>query len=184
MANNLNRSTKSGSTLDELRALSSLIDASVKNIEKCMLDSGATFPSLNEPFTLESEMARLNPAVMEAASHIVAAAAQLTAIVRPTGLSLAVTAFQVSFHIPRHAVLLHTLYQFHLPSALRVAIETNVVEILREAGPQVCVILLLRSCDFQTAVIYRDCISMKYAKGIMRILISYVGVAFHFHTDL
>ena len=94
MANTSSNSAKFGSTLDELRALSNLIDVSVKSIEKCMQDSGASFPSLNEPFSLESEMARLNPVVMEAASHIVAASAQLTALVRPTGLSLAITAFQ------------------------------------------------------------------------------------------
>ena len=99
MAASSNIVTGLGSTLDELRALSNLIDVSVKNIEKSMLDSGNTFPSLNEPFTLESEIARLNPAIMESASHIVAAASQLTAIVRPTGLSLAVTAFQVRFFI-------------------------------------------------------------------------------------
>ena len=112
MANN---STKFGSTLEELRALSSLIDVSVKNIEKCMQDSGSAFPSLNEPFTLESEMARLNPAVMAAASHIVAAAAQLTAIVRPTGLSLAVTAFQVGLRF----CFVSSLYDVHFSFTFR-----------------------------------------------------------------
>ncbi|KAF8896767.1 S-adenosyl-L-methionine-dependent methyltransferase [Gymnopilus junonius] len=80
---------------------------------------GVKLPSLNDPFTQESEGPRMHPEVSQAVSHIVSAAAQLIAIVRPAPVTLMTTAIQV-----------------HVSSALRVAVDSNVVEILREAGSQ------------------------------------------------
>ncbi|KAI5123841.1 hypothetical protein M0805_009133 [Coniferiporia weirii] len=105
--------------MDELHALAKLVTDSVKQIEESCTARNVTFPPLNSTFSLESEAARMDPAVLQASANIVAAAAQLTAIVRPPTLTLWTTALA-----------------FHVPSALRLASETNTVEILREAGPQ------------------------------------------------
>ncbi|KII92455.1 hypothetical protein PLICRDRAFT_50832 [Plicaturopsis crispa FD-325 SS-3] len=105
--------------LQTMAALAKLISDSVAKIESHCTEKGVHFPTLDEPFTPESEKPRLDPLVIEAASIISSAAAQLTALVTPAPLQL-----------------LNATFQFHIPAAFRVAIETNVVEILREAGPQ------------------------------------------------
>ncbi|KAI5119287.1 hypothetical protein M0805_008066 [Coniferiporia weirii] len=104
--------------MDELKALAKLINDSVKRIEESCSARNVAFPPLSEPFSPESEAARMDPAVLQASTDIVAAAAQLTALVRPPPLSLLIKAGS-----------------FHVPSAIRLASETNTVEILREAGP-------------------------------------------------
>ncbi|KAF8953241.1 O-methyltransferase [Flammula alnicola] len=102
-----------------MTALVKLIADSVAKVDSFCASHNVKLPSLDEPFTLESEGPRMLPEVSEAVSHIVSAAAQLIAIVQPAPVTLMTTAIQV-----------------HVSSALRVAVDANVVEILREAGPQ------------------------------------------------
>ncbi|KAF9471449.1 S-adenosyl-L-methionine-dependent methyltransferase [Pholiota conissans] len=106
-------------TSQTLRSLASLITDSISKIELACATKNVKLPSLDEPFSPQSEAPLMNPEISEAASIIIAAASQLIATVRPAPMGLLTTAMQ-----------------FHLSSALRVAVETNVVEILREAGPQ------------------------------------------------
>ncbi|TDL27010.1 S-adenosyl-L-methionine-dependent methyltransferase [Rickenella mellea] len=105
--------------MEDLRNLTALISNAVKQIEESCNARQVSLPSLDDPFTLESESARLHPAVLEAVATIVAATNQLSVLVRPPALTL-----------------MSAAVQFHVPSALRTVTKANVVEILREAGPQ------------------------------------------------
>ncbi|KAI0341312.1 O-methyltransferase [Trametopsis cervina] len=106
-------------SLQELRALADLVKNSADAIEKACIDKELPFPSLDEPFTPQSEGARMLPEVQQAAGILVSAAAQLIAVVRPPPLSGVISSLQ-----------------FHISSCLRVAIENHVIEILRDSGPQ------------------------------------------------
>ncbi|KII92454.1 hypothetical protein PLICRDRAFT_172543 [Plicaturopsis crispa FD-325 SS-3] len=88
-------------------------------IESSCTARGVQLPTLDEPFTPQSELPRRDPEVLAATSIIVAAAAQLTALVTPAPL-----------------YLITNVMQFLVSSALRVAEATHISEILREAGPQ------------------------------------------------
>ncbi|SJL09154.1 uncharacterized protein ARMOST_12530 [Armillaria ostoyae] len=101
-----------------LKQLSNLISASVDQIESHYKSNGNfQYPSLDAPFdpTSPSEALSMDPAVIPAAMVIVSACAQLSATVNLPAM---------------------TMYDgiggFHLSSALRVALEANIVEILRE----------------------------------------------------
>ncbi|KAJ7269517.1 S-adenosyl-L-methionine-dependent methyltransferase [Mycena rebaudengoi] len=95
-----------------IRQLLELITKSVDTLE-------SAFPDLHELFAPPSEAFRANPAAAEAASIISAAALQLEAILTPPQVSL------------------YRIVGGHFKSAaLRVCLESNVTEILREAGPQ------------------------------------------------
>uniref|UniRef100_A0A8H7Y8H6 S-adenosyl-L-methionine-dependent methyltransferase n=1 Tax=Psilocybe cubensis TaxID=181762 RepID=A0A8H7Y8H6_PSICU len=100
-------------------ALAKLISDSVAKVDQLCIEQGVIFPSLDDPFTTESESIKLHPEVAEAANYIISAAAQLIAILRPVPVTLSTSAIHV-----------------HVSSALRVVVDSNVVEILREAGPQ------------------------------------------------
>ncbi|KAF8891394.1 S-adenosyl-L-methionine-dependent methyltransferase [Infundibulicybe gibba] len=102
-----------------LSSLANLISASIAAIERNCVARKVKLPSLDEPFTPQSEAPLLDPEVQNAAAIVIAAAAQLTATLRLAPVTLITTAVQ-----------------FHVSSALRVAADTNVIEILREAGPQ------------------------------------------------
>ncbi|EIM80621.1 S-adenosyl-L-methionine-dependent methyltransferase [Stereum hirsutum FP-91666 SS1] len=103
-----------------LTSLAQLITSAVSTIEQSCTSRNIPLPSLDEPFCAKTEALRLSdPQVMAAASHIAAAASQLAAIVMPSTSTVVTSA---------------TL--FHIPSALRAAVETNTAEILREAGPR------------------------------------------------
>ena len=75
-------------SLRELRALGNLINSSIDQIEQACQSQGKDLPSLHEPSSAESEAILLLPDVMKASNVIVAAAAQLTAAVRPPTISL------------------------------------------------------------------------------------------------
>ncbi|KAI0318584.1 S-adenosyl-L-methionine-dependent methyltransferase [Amylostereum chailletii] len=107
------------SSYSKMPALVSIIQGSVDAIEKAVEAQSLEFPSLATPFTPQSEAARNLPEVAQASALLVSAATQLVAAARSPEQSMTVVTFQ-------HA----------LSSALRVAIEANVVEVLREAGPQ------------------------------------------------
>lgn len=81
--------------MDELKALAKLIYDSVETIEKSCNDRNVTFPSLHEKYTPESEAARADPVVIEAAGNITAAASQLIAIARPAPVTLSTKSIQV-----------------------------------------------------------------------------------------
>ena len=74
--------------MDELKALVKLVSDSVDQIEKSCKSRNVTFPSLSGPYSLQSEAARLDPTVLQAAADISAATAQLSALVRPPPLTL------------------------------------------------------------------------------------------------
>lgn len=83
-------------SLQDLYVLLDLIKTSIGDIEQVYNTSGQPFPSLDEPFTPQSEALRMSPPVQKASSTIVAAAAQLIACVRPPPASVLYNALQVS----------------------------------------------------------------------------------------
>ncbi|KAJ6602649.1 O-methyltransferase [Mycena vulgaris] len=103
-----------------LRQLSDIIANAVSQIEADYAKASAPLPSLDEPFnpTNPAEAIGMNPSVMTASSLVIAAAAQITAAVSNPALAI-----------------INDSLQFHLSSCLRAAATLNVVEILREAGP-------------------------------------------------
>ncbi|KAG6909442.1 hypothetical protein DXG01_000427 [Tephrocybe rancida] len=113
------RNTIFAMPLSPLIALANIISDSASKIDNYCADNNVQLPDLAEPFTPQAEFVLLHPLISENASYIVAAAAQLSILVKPAPLSIITTAVQ-----------------FHLTSALSVAVETHTAEILREAGPQ------------------------------------------------
>ncbi|KAF7373893.1 S-adenosyl-L-methionine-dependent methyltransferase [Mycena sanguinolenta] len=102
-----------------IRQLLVLITQAVETLEAASQTSGTTIPDLHAPFTPSSEAFRANPEAAEAARIISAAALQLEAIVTPPLVSL------------------YRIVAGHFKSAaLRICLESNVAEILREAGPE------------------------------------------------
>ncbi|KAJ7135582.1 S-adenosyl-L-methionine-dependent methyltransferase [Mycena epipterygia] len=108
-------------SISTLRLLANLITESVDTMERAYTDAGAPLPSLNQPFQQDApgEALRTSPDVAVAIKNIMAAASQLTASVCDPITN--------SFN---------TAVSFHLSACLRVALELNVIEILREAGPK------------------------------------------------
>ena len=88
------------STASELRALADLINNAVTQIENACESRSQTYPLADEPFTPQSEAARMSPDVLEAGNIIVAAASQLVSAVRIPALTLSVTASYVSYCSP------------------------------------------------------------------------------------
>lgn len=102
-----------------IKELSKIISDSVASLEKVCKKNKTLFPSLDEPFSPPSEAFRSDPEAAEAANKIAAAALQLAATVLPPPAAL------------------FTVVSGHFKSAaLRVCLEANVTEILREAGPK------------------------------------------------
>ena len=81
-------------TISLLRTLSKTISDGVDKIDQSCTRLQLKFPSLDEPFT-PANQSHLDPQISEAVSIIVAAAAQITAIVRPAPVSLLTSAAQV-----------------------------------------------------------------------------------------
>ncbi|KAJ3725847.1 S-adenosyl-L-methionine-dependent methyltransferase, partial [Lentinula raphanica] len=95
-----------------------IIQKSVDDIEAAFEKRGHDFPSIDEPPS-ERDSIRLEPGVQAATALLTSAAYQLIANVQ----------------LPP-SYIFNSLFGYYLPSALRAAMETNVVEILRQAGPQ------------------------------------------------
>lgn len=76
-------------------ALAKLISESVAKVDGFCVAQGINFPSLDEPFTIESESIKLHPEVSEAVNYIISAAAQLIAILRPVPVTLSTSAIHV-----------------------------------------------------------------------------------------
>ncbi|EIM90620.1 S-adenosyl-L-methionine-dependent methyltransferase [Stereum hirsutum FP-91666 SS1] len=102
-----------------LRQLVSVLSSAVDSLEKTCAANGMKVPDLNEPFSPPSEAFRKDAVAAEAASVVTAAAMQLAAIVTPPQISL-----------------YHCAGGHFRAAAVRVCMESNVTEILREAGPQ------------------------------------------------
>ena len=130
--------------LQELRALSKLIQDAIDTIEVTVKASDLEFPSPHTPFTIESEKARTLPDVQQASSLIVAAAMQLIQSVRSPTLSILTIGMQVcAWLILRMFSLGLIRVQHTLCSALNTAIMAHVAEVCRDAGPHVRVLLSL-----------------------------------------
>ncbi|KAJ7499648.1 hypothetical protein FB451DRAFT_1549203 [Mycena latifolia] len=110
-------------TIIKLKALADIINKSIATIETAMKDHSTAYPSLAASFGPQSETGRNIPEVQTAGSNIVAAASQLISMVQPPPLTMAMTMIAYAL-------------QFHVPTALRIAIISHTVEILREAGTQ------------------------------------------------
>ncbi|VDB83097.1 unnamed protein product [Peniophora sp. CBMAI 1063] len=107
------------SGLSDLRNLSNLISEAVGRIEQALTTRSVDFPSLDsQHYSEEEEDIRSVPEVADAIVNIVAAAEQIATVVRPPSLTI----LDISF-------------KFHLCAALRVALEADVTEFLREHGP-------------------------------------------------
>lgn len=125
--------------LSTLVALSNLIASSITELEKACAESNLPFPNLNEPFTPQSEAFRKHPAALEAANVIATAANQLLSTVLPPPMALGSIISGVSTRERAFACFGCMLIRFqHFKSAaVRVCLEANVTEILREGGPKV-----------------------------------------------
>ena len=95
--------------LAELKALASIIQSSVQQIEAAVAGNSFTFPSPDSTFSFETEEARMHPAVLSAGSLITSAATQLMTLVRPAPLTLFDTIMQVrpkKYGLTHHGLLL------------------------------------------------------------------------------
>ncbi|KAJ7115442.1 O-methyltransferase [Mycena epipterygia] len=107
--------------ISTLRLLANIITEAVDTMERVYTGAGIPLPSLDEPYQRHDpgEALRQTPEVTGAVKNIMAAAAQITAAVcDPVTMTI------------------NSAFAFHISSCLRAASEINVVEILREAGPQ------------------------------------------------
>ncbi|KAM6501362.1 S-adenosyl-L-methionine-dependent methyltransferase [Amanita muscaria] len=105
--------------MSQLRVLLAHITNAVDALEKACAVSGTRIPELNEPFNLAAENLINDPPALEAAGTISAAALQMHAILST----------------PRNAFFYSVGGQWK-SAALRTALESHSVEILREAGPK------------------------------------------------
>ncbi|KAJ7602619.1 O-methyltransferase [Mycena polygramma] len=107
-------------SISTLRRLASIIMDSVTTMEDAYARTGMPLPSLDEPFNPNdpAEALRQDLDVSNAAKNLMAAAAQISATV-----------------CDPMRVTVNTSHAFHLSSCLLAASDLNVVEILREAGP-------------------------------------------------
>ena len=80
-----------------LKQLSDLIAASAHNIDAACEARGVPFPSLDEPFSDESEDARNGPELLNSIGIIVAAATQLIAVADVPSTHLLSVVLQVRF---------------------------------------------------------------------------------------
>ncbi|KAG6865590.1 hypothetical protein C0991_001139 [Blastosporella zonata] len=103
----------------EIQQLSDLISSSVSALLKACHENDTPFPDGNQPFTSQSEAFRANKVAHDATNVIAAAALQLAGRVLTPQTSLM------------------NIMSGHLKNAaLHTALNLNVTEILREAGPQ------------------------------------------------
>ncbi|KAG6878243.1 hypothetical protein C0992_008375, partial [Termitomyces sp. T32_za158] len=103
----------------EIQQLSNLITTSVSTLLRECEDCNTPFPDPNQPLTPESEASRASQVVIDATNVIAVSALQLAARV-----------------LPPHTSLMNIVSGHYKSAALNTALELNVTEILREAGPQ------------------------------------------------
>ncbi|KAJ8519754.1 hypothetical protein ONZ45_g3358 [Pleurotus djamor] len=109
------------SDVSNLRQLAILILDNVDIIDRLANEQGLSYPNIDTIYDPDAarEKFTVQPEVLTAALLATSAASQLVATLKLPGLSL-----------------LGRANAFHVSSALRIASETGVTEILREAGPQ------------------------------------------------
>ncbi|KAG6889612.1 hypothetical protein C0995_016138 [Termitomyces sp. Mi166 len=103
----------------EIQQLSDLIASSVSTLLQACENNNTPFPDPHQPFTWQLEAFRASQVVVYATNIIAASALQLAARV-----------------LPPHISLMNIVSGHFKSAALRTALELNVTEILREAGPQ------------------------------------------------
>ncbi|KAJ6472496.1 O-methyltransferase [Mycena sanguinolenta] len=103
-----------------LRALSNIIADAITTVERTFEDAQLSPPSLDEPFDhhAPAEALRRDPVVVEAIQNLIAAAGQITAVMRDPAL-----------------YVLDRAHGFQVSSCIQAASQLNVAEFLREAGP-------------------------------------------------
>jgi len=101
-----------------LSALLSIISSGVHSLESVYSQHGSNFPSLDNPY--KPEALEEDAAVVEMTRLVVAAATQLIAAVR----------------LPEDTILEYAS-SMYTPSSISFVLETNVPDILHEAGPEV-----------------------------------------------
>ncbi|KAE9393796.1 S-adenosyl-L-methionine-dependent methyltransferase [Gymnopus androsaceus JB14] len=124
-------------TLSPLRLLGQIINDSIDIIEERLAEASVSFPSLDDPFnpTSKVESILVEPDIISATSHIVAAAAQLLVTVRhPVQTVFDDSLRQVALN--EQMVGCTDAPQFLRSSCIRAAIDGSLVEIVREAGAQ------------------------------------------------
>lgn len=94
------------SAASELRALADLINTAVKQVESACASRSQTYPLADEPFSPQSEAARMSPDVLQAGDIIVAAASQLISTVRVPAMTLSVTSIYVRYIVIAYASIL------------------------------------------------------------------------------
>ncbi|KAJ3558401.1 hypothetical protein NM688_g947 [Phlebia brevispora] len=100
----------------ELRALSDVIKSSLDKIEAVLQSISKPFPSLDDTSTPELDVVRLIPEIFRASEDVIAAAGQLTAAIRVPALNVGIDCGSAQ-----------------ISTCIRVAIQTHVSEIIREA---------------------------------------------------
>jgi hypothetical protein len=125
-----------------LRRLANIINEAIDNIESVYAQAETPLPSLDLPFDPAdpAEAILQDPVVAAAALNIMAAASQLSATVCSPVASVLNASQAVRSYSSSVRELIRV--QFHISSCLRVASELNVVELLREAGPAVPLVLI------------------------------------------
>ncbi|KAF8515747.1 O-methyltransferase [Gautieria morchelliformis] len=109
-------------TFKHIRMLRTVLNDSLDTLEKLYKDQSLDFPSLDESYTdNKAETFTSHPETIQAINVTVSAAYQLINTVRPPFSTLSDVAGA-----------------YHLPACLRVAEKFNLVEVLREAGPEGC----------------------------------------------
>jgi hypothetical protein len=88
------------SSRSDLRKLSDIIRGAVDKIDEILETRELEFPSLDTPYSQESEAVREIPEVFNAVNLISAAGAQLTAITRPPTLAMLDNACKVCAFLP------------------------------------------------------------------------------------
>ncbi|KAJ8082650.1 hypothetical protein PM082_008506 [Marasmius tenuissimus] len=109
----------SSSKTSPLRTILDILTKNVEILENSCKANGTAIPDLETPFHPSSEAFRAHPEAAEASNIIVAAAHHLGAILTPPPIAL-----------------YHVVGGHFKSTAVRVCLESNVTEILREAGPQ------------------------------------------------
>jgi hypothetical protein len=83
------------STISDLRKLSSIINSAIDRIEGVCNAKGVDFPSLDTPFSRESEATRTIPEIYDATNLITSAASQLAAMARSPAMMMIDVSFKV-----------------------------------------------------------------------------------------
>ncbi|KAJ7196313.1 O-methyltransferase [Mycena haematopus] len=108
-------------SISTLRALSNIISEAVTTVERTYKDAGLSPPSLDEPQDpyAPAEALRRDPVIVDAVQNLVAAAGQISAIMRDPAVCI-----------------LDGAHAFQISSSVQAAAQLNVAEILRDAGPE------------------------------------------------